>query len=272
MGNIINKNGAINAVEFNEVAVISAKHSITKDDKIISSKFVEIPVIDGLVGYYPLNGNANDYSGSGYNGTVNGATLSTDRFGNPNSCYSFDGVNDYINLNRDLLTYPENFTLSIWIYNDTSMTENYARYWYAGYDSNAGGIGFSLYRGLAGLSEKVTFAIKSANDNPYYIANIICTNLAWTFLTITKNGTEVKVYRNGEYFNVVILDISEYRRSGISTYIGGVATSSSFKGKIDDVRIYDRALTEKEIALLFDYGKIKLEKNGLFYTKEIEEI
>jgi len=48
---------------------------------------------DGLVAYYPFNGNANDESGNGNNGTVNGATLTSDRFGNANSAYSFDGVN-----------------------------------------------------------------------------------------------------------------------------------------------------------------------------------
>jgi hypothetical protein len=51
---------------------------------------------DGLVAYYPFNGNANDESGNGNNGTVNGATLSADRFGQTGKAYSFDGVDDNI--------------------------------------------------------------------------------------------------------------------------------------------------------------------------------
>ncbi len=51
---------------------------------------------NGLIAYYPFNGNANDESGNGYSGTVYGATLTTDRFGNSDSAYSFDGVDDYI--------------------------------------------------------------------------------------------------------------------------------------------------------------------------------
>tara|TARA_B100000902_G_C26670287_1_gene602721 strand:- start:79 stop:306 length:228 start_codon:yes stop_codon:yes gene_type:complete len=47
---------------------------------------------NGLVGYWPFNGNANDESVNTNNGTVNGATLTTDRFGNANSAYDFDGV------------------------------------------------------------------------------------------------------------------------------------------------------------------------------------
>ena len=51
---------------------------------------------NGLLGWWPFNGNANDESGNGYNGTVNGASLSADRFGNSNKSYEFDGIDDYI--------------------------------------------------------------------------------------------------------------------------------------------------------------------------------
>ena len=51
---------------------------------------------NGLIAYYPFNGNANDASGNGNNGTVYGATLTADRFGNPNSAYYFNGTNNYI--------------------------------------------------------------------------------------------------------------------------------------------------------------------------------
>ena len=51
---------------------------------------------NGLVGWWPFNGNANDESGNGNHGTVNGATLAADRFGNAGKAYSFDGVDDNI--------------------------------------------------------------------------------------------------------------------------------------------------------------------------------
>ena len=49
---------------------------------------------NGLVAYYPFNGNANDESGNSNNGNVLGASLSGDRFGNENSAYSFDGIDE----------------------------------------------------------------------------------------------------------------------------------------------------------------------------------
>ena len=67
---------------------------------------------NGLVGYWPFNGNANDASGNGNNGTVNGATLTTDRFGVVNKAYNFDGINDFIDLQN--LTSNLNFSYSLW--------------------------------------------------------------------------------------------------------------------------------------------------------------
>ena len=55
---------------------------------------------DGLVAWYPFNGNANDESGNGNHGTVNGATLTADRNGKANSSYSFDGVSNFITINN----------------------------------------------------------------------------------------------------------------------------------------------------------------------------
>ena len=67
---------------------------------------------EGLVAYYPFNGNANDESGNGKNLTVNGAALAKDRYGKSNSAYSFDG-NDSL-IGDKSLNGIQNFTESIW--------------------------------------------------------------------------------------------------------------------------------------------------------------
>ena len=71
---------------------------------------------NGLVGYWPFNGNANDVSGNGNNGTVNGATLTNDRNGNANSAYSFDGTTNYIEVaDNNTLDLTNNYTFSVWV-------------------------------------------------------------------------------------------------------------------------------------------------------------
>jgi hypothetical protein len=83
-----------------------------------STLFAQVPSYvpsNGLVGYWPFNGNANDISGNANNGTNNGATLTTDRFGNSNSAYSFDGQS-YIRVthNQNFNFGIGNYTLSVW--------------------------------------------------------------------------------------------------------------------------------------------------------------
>src|ERR1039458_6773075 len=70
---------------------------------------------NGLVAYYPFNGNANDAFGTN-NGTVHNAILTTNRFGSPNCAYSFDGVSAYIDCgNSPSLNFgSSSFTLTAW--------------------------------------------------------------------------------------------------------------------------------------------------------------
>jgi len=86
----------------------------------VSSFFAQIPT-NGLVAWYPFHGNANDSSGNGHNGTVNGATLTTDRFGNANYAYSFNGNGNIITLDNTIGNFgTSDFTISAWINGDYS--------------------------------------------------------------------------------------------------------------------------------------------------------
>src|ERR1039458_4334352 len=69
---------------------------------------------NGLVAYYPFNGNANDASGNGFNGTVDGAVLTTNRFGVPEGAYYFDGVSAYITTPVRSSEFTNDFTASAW--------------------------------------------------------------------------------------------------------------------------------------------------------------
>jgi len=68
---------------------------------------------DSLQAYFPFNGNAQDATGKGHNGTASGATLTDDRFGNPNSAYLFNGTTDYIGLITTALLKPAAFPVSV---------------------------------------------------------------------------------------------------------------------------------------------------------------
>ena len=71
---------------------------------------------NGLVGWWGFNGNANDASVNTNDGTVNGATLTTDRFGNASSAYDFDGLDDRIEVPNSNSLNPANVTFNFWMY------------------------------------------------------------------------------------------------------------------------------------------------------------
>ena len=96
---------------------------------ICSSAHAQLPSYlpaDGLVGWWPFNGNANDESGNGNDGVVNGATLAEDRLGNSSKAYSFDGVNDFIGMDGSNLS-STSFSLSGWFY--TSVVQQQSIYY-----------------------------------------------------------------------------------------------------------------------------------------------
>ena len=82
---------------------------------------------NGLIAYYPFNGNANDESGNGHHGDVNGSTLTPDRYGTANKAYSFDGTDDYIDLgNKPAFNFgTSDFTISLWFKTDGIQTDKY---------------------------------------------------------------------------------------------------------------------------------------------------
>ncbi len=79
---------------------------------------------NGLVGWWPFNGNANDESGNGNHGTVNGATLTADRNGNSNSAFGFDGIDDFVMSPGGTTFISDSLTISFWIYNTTNAFSN----------------------------------------------------------------------------------------------------------------------------------------------------
>src|SRR3989442_470274 len=82
------------------------------------------PFTNGLVAYYPFNGNANDLSGHGNNGSVAGATLAADRFGNASSAYAFDGVSSLITVpDSPSLRISNDITVTCWLNFSTNLND-----------------------------------------------------------------------------------------------------------------------------------------------------
>ena len=108
---------------------------LSMNAKVMAQVPSYVPV-NGLVGWWPFNGNANDESGNGNNGTVNGATLTIDRNGNSNNAYSFNG-SSFISMGfSSMLLSLSNFSYTCWVYPESS---NYDKVVIGNYDGNYNG-------------------------------------------------------------------------------------------------------------------------------------
>lgn len=208
----------------------------------------------GLKAYYPFSGNANDASGNNNNGTVTGATLTTDRFGNANSAYSFNGSSfiDLGNIAGVGYSTTQDISMSFWI------------------NEGASGTVISKYTNLdAGnsnffISKATSTAQLAGNGTNSFAANNI-TDYRWAnYVFIAAFGTNKSfLYRNGVLVAAGTLNANG-TLSATKLMLGKLMGSPSnfFTGKIDDVFIYNRALTVAEIAQLSNFQPKVTWSNG----------
>ena len=214
---------------------------------------------DGLVAYYPFSGNAGDSSGNGNHGTVNGATLTTDRFGNVNRAYNFDGTNSIVVNDNDILDLTNDFTISSWI-NSSSYPTN----------SFGGPINMIICKRPAVVSDitgTYSFGIWEFNGShiisfqappnaspvTYPGSNGTIQLNQWYNFTATyyKTNKELKYYLNGTEVFKSNLDF-QITNTPYNLTIGALTSANTYfwNGKLDEIRIYNRALAQSEITYL----------------------
>ena len=217
---------------------------------------------DGLVAHYPFNGNANDESGNGNDGTVYGATLIEDRFGNVNSAYSFDGSNDYIESTSDLFSGNE-ITTSLWAFVDISSSGGVLLEKIDVIEQNGSNYGTSMGKGDELLYINVRTE-DSRDDNDYYASKTSDSETpiqenSWIHIVQTLTSDKTELFINGQLAATYNLPEGFIPYMGDAPLqIGGFPLSNHgskeeayFHGIIDDIRIYNRPLSETEIQTLY---------------------
>lgn len=198
----------------------------------------------GLVGYWPMNGNAKDATPYSDNGTVTNATLTTDRKGRSNSAYSFSGNGVIVTTNNNILSITGGLTLSVWvnITNDGTyqpiITKNANEYEMAA-DFRSGATNLQISQNNNTTNAKVTGFFTGYTG-------------VWIHIAIVTDGTHTYFYRNGS-----LVQTSGYNTPSVGTdkvALGSRGTGSSYhlNGSMDDVRIWNRALSGSEIAVLYN--------------------
>ncbi len=209
---------------------------------LTASIFGQVPnyvPTNGLVGYWPFNGNANDASGNGNNGTVNGATLTADRFGISNMAYSFDGINDYISTDRSGYT---TFSISLWCKLPSPAMP-----------VNPLVDGFESYYDIYFTQSKLYYATFTSLNQYTNIDCIVTPSIGqWQHLVFVYSNNSISVYSNSSLagtYNVQPLSGTAGNHNFGASLTG---TDQYLNGCLDDIGIWNRALTQQEITNLYN--------------------
>lgn len=215
-----------------------------------------------LEAYYPFNGNANDGSGNGRHGNVNGATITLDRVGAANSAYSFDG-NDFIQIPEAAGFEQNSLTASVWV-NATTFAYTGGIGPYIDLIGKDGG--FRQWIIQIKESGQVRGAVFTASGEHICDSVSVLSTNAWHHIVLVWNGATSSVYINGTLDNSVVAD-GALASGNEPVRIGGSPQSGQYlHGKADDARIYSRALSAAEVQQLYalEVGNIQLWRQAYF--------
>jgi uncharacterized protein (TIGR02145 family) len=249
---------------FLELQIIDLQNQINE----IENNTSELPGFistESLIAYYPFNGNANDISGNGHHGEVNGALPSNDMYGNTNSSFLFtDNQNIVVPDSETLNIYP--LTISLW-YNpnnypegDTNIFSKYVPTSWNGFQILYGdNTNVSNYETTEnnGFGTQSWYARNQSNrvigyyNSPAFLQSDVSIN-TWYHYVLVIDSTGGKIYINGQLASSDIWDGTP----GVSTNnylwkIGGSYDGNLwYNGKIDDIGIWNRALSQEEVLSL----------------------
>ncbi len=214
----------------------------------------------GLVGYWPFTGNANDQSINLNNGTVNGATLIADRFGNPSAAYNFNGTSDHINVpNNSTLSGFNDMTISVWVnMSQFSGIQAIVSKWFYNLNcgNNSDNYAFSLSsnmlvsatnnNNLGGYTSPQTFTSGDLN--------------VWKHFVMVSNSAlgHQAIYINGVLTGTGAVSGTICNTTNPLIFGAAIPTFRWFKGKLDDIGIWNRVLTNCEIQQLYTASAISL--------------
>lgn len=231
----------------NGTAVLRPSIAITKITVSAQSSLT-----NGLVAYYPFNGNANDASGNGHNGSAQHTFVTTNQFGQANSALAFSG-NGWVSVPYASSLSTTDFTVSL-MFNAKAGFNTFCLL-------RSGGVSADLYRGyeLTSVNNHTDFGFWVFDGSDSYGTGSCLTPIGnwqqntWYNLTFTQSGTNSRLYLNGVVIGANTNSTPYAPAQNNDIYIGANIDSAFFTGIICDVRFYNRGLSATEVQQLYGH-------------------
>jgi|GEM_PF-422831 len=212
----------------------------------------QIPT-DNLIAYYPFNGNTIDASGNGNDAVNFNATLVADRYGAVNAAYQFNGDDAYLEIGNDF-DFPQR-TINLWFYIDSIDMHG------AIYDTDHPGLANGQTKVFVESGNGQDTLFSTIGGRPYDARPI--TRGVWHMITIVRTAIGTQTFLNCVPIDSKLNDNSASEDGNTGTRIGATRFYDRFfEGRVDDIRIYDRALDERDIRALLREDNPNLKTNA----------
>jgi gliding motility-associated-like protein len=222
----------------------------------------QVDLNQGLIAYYPFNGNANDQSGNNNNPVFNNASLTVDRFGNPNGAYYFNGIDNYMHIPNSAILAPQEISLCAIVkpmgfymgtcYNTCIIDKGSPDYLQGNYSLRYTASAYLGFNCNTTDTLRQNFEGRSYINptSPLYTPYV--TSNTWYCIVYTISADSLKLYVDG------VLKWAAQKQYGIGVnsmdlYFGKKDDPTFpywFKGVVDEIRIYDRAINQDEVSAL----------------------
>lgn len=250
---VTNTNAVYILTRTNGTCITRDTFNITVENCCFSCNSLPSTLGNGLVACYPFDGNANDATTNNNHGTVNGATLTADRFGRPNRAYNFNG-SSYIQANNSasLSSASTAITFAFWSRISSWVPQSGVNW--ASVISKSSSTTDCAYRfTIRQDGGSIIHNGKLWDYIPGAMSNVLN---QWDFYAATVVGTTMKLYKNGVLMGSSTssspFTFNNSNPLNIGRDFPGIL--DYFNGSLDDIRIYNRALTDSEIRELFVYS------------------
>jgi hypothetical protein len=189
-----------------------------------------------LIAHWPLNGNTNDISGFNNNGTPTNVTYTTGKIGQAGS---FNGSSSFISI-TNTYTITNKLSVSAWCFKSSSSGS-------AAFIGNWQSTGLNdSWLLVSNSTNRMRFYVRSTNNSDFVMLDIALTNDTWEHYTGVFDNGVVSIYKNGVLAQTANANFTTLYQNAQDLWMGRYS-SNYLNGRINDVRIYDHALTDFEI-------------------------